>query len=51
MRNLIVCDVMSLDGYYTGPGNDFMALAAARGGAFDTYNAVLAAALRAFFLG
>ena len=28
---------MSLDGYYTGPGNDVMALAPALGGAFDTY--------------
>ena len=27
MRKLIVCNVMSLDGYYTGPGNDIMALA------------------------
>src|SRR5260221_2586541 len=39
MRRLIVCNVMSLDGYYTGPGNDIMALASALGGAFDAYNA------------
>jgi dihydrofolate reductase len=39
MRKLIVCNVMSLDGYYTGPGNDIMALAPALGGAFDAYNA------------
>lgn len=39
MRKLIVCNVMSLDGYYTGSGNDIMALAPALGGAFDAYNA------------
>ena len=26
MRKLIVCNIMSLDGYYTGPGNDAMVL-------------------------
>jgi dihydrofolate reductase len=26
MRKLIVCNIMSLDGYYEGPGNDVMAL-------------------------
>jgi dihydrofolate reductase len=39
MRNVIVCNVMSLDGYYAGPGNNVMALAPALGGAFDAYNA------------
>jgi dihydrofolate reductase len=39
MRKLIVCNVMSLDGYYEGSGKDVMALAPALGGAFDTYNA------------
>src|SRR5260370_9357096 len=39
MRKLIVCNVMSLDGFYTGPGNDIMAFAPALGGAFDAYNA------------
>ena len=39
MRKLIVCNVMPLDGYYTEPGNDIMALASALGGAFDAYNA------------
>src|SRR5260221_11369134 len=39
MRKLIGCNVMSLDGYYTEPGNDIMALAPALGGAFDAYNA------------
>lgn len=37
MRKLIVCNVMSLDGYYEGPGNDVIALAPALGGAFDSY--------------
>jgi dihydrofolate reductase len=39
MRKLIVCNLMSLDGYYEGPGKDVMALAPALGGAFDAYNA------------
>jgi dihydrofolate reductase len=37
MRKLIVYNVMSLDGYYEGPGKDVMALAPGLGGAFDTY--------------
>ncbi len=37
MRKLIVCNLMSLDGYYEGPGRDVMALAPALGGVFDTY--------------
>jgi dihydrofolate reductase len=36
VRKLIVCNIMSLDGYYTGPGNDVMALP--MDGAFDAYN-------------
>jgi dihydrofolate reductase len=39
MRKLIVCNLMSLDGYYEGPGHDVMALAPGLGGAFDAYNA------------
>jgi len=39
MRKLIVCNLMSLDGYYDGPGKDVMALAPGLGGAFDAYNA------------
>jgi hypothetical protein len=35
VRKLIVCNIMSLDGYYTGPGNDVMALP--MDGAFDAY--------------
>ena len=37
MRKLIVCNSMSLDGYYTGPGSDVMALP--MDGAFDADNA------------
>jgi hypothetical protein len=37
MRKLIVCNIVSLDGYYTGPGNDIMALPLDE--AFDAYNA------------
>jgi dihydrofolate reductase len=36
MRKLIVCNIMSLDGYYTGPGNNVMALPMDE--AFDAYN-------------
>lgn len=37
MRKLIVCNIMSLDGYYEGPGKDVMALPFDE--AFDDYNA------------
>ncbi len=37
MRKLIVCNIMSLDGYYTGPGNNVMVLP--MDAAFDAYNA------------
>lgn len=36
MRKLIVCNIMSLDGYYEGPGNNVMALP--MDSAFDAYN-------------
>jgi dihydrofolate reductase len=45
MRKLIVCNLMSLDGYYEGPGKDVMALfdyrreAYPRDESFDRYNA------------
>jgi dihydrofolate reductase len=45
MRKLIVCNIMSLDGYYEGPGKDVMALFDYRWEAypmdesFDAYNA------------
>lgn len=37
MRKLIVCNIISLDGYYEGPGKDVMALPFDP--AFDDYNA------------
>jgi dihydrofolate reductase len=37
MRKLIVCNIVSLDGYYEGPGGDVMALPFDE--AFDAYNA------------
>jgi hypothetical protein len=37
MRKLVVCNIMSLDGCYTGPGGDVMVLP--MDGAFDAYNA------------
>jgi dihydrofolate reductase len=37
MRKLIVCNIVSLDGYYEGPGGDVMALPFQP--AFDDYNA------------
>ncbi len=45
MRKLIVCNMMSLDGYFEGPGKDVMALFSDRREAypedesFDAYNA------------
>jgi dihydrofolate reductase len=44
MRKVIVCNIMSLDGYYEGPGKDVMALFAYReiypaDESFDAYNA------------
>ena len=37
MRKLIVSNIMSLDGYYTGPDNNVMVLPMDQ--AFDAYNA------------
>jgi dihydrofolate reductase len=37
MRNLVVCNAMSLDGYYAGPNNDVALLEL--DSAFDAYNA------------
>ena len=37
MRKLIVCNIVSVDGYYEGPGKDVMALPFDE--AFDEYNA------------
>jgi dihydrofolate reductase len=37
MRKVLVCNIMSLDGYYEGPGKNVMVMP--MGGAFDAYNA------------
>lgn len=37
MRKVIACNIMSLDGYYTGPNNNVMVMP--MGGRFDSYNA------------
>jgi dihydrofolate reductase len=41
MRKLIVYNVVSLDGYHTGPENDISVMFPMMGGVFDTYNAEL----------
>ncbi|MBV9280684.1 MAG: dihydrofolate reductase family protein [Chloroflexi bacterium] len=41
MRKVIVYNVISLDGYYTGPDNDVSVMFPMMGGVFDTYNAEL----------
>ena len=49
MRKLIVCNIVSLDGYYQGPGRDVMALPFAD--AFSDYNAVRLRAADTLLLG
>jgi dihydrofolate reductase len=57
MRKLIVCNIMSLDGYYEGPGKNVMALFDYRLEAypldesFDAYNAERLRAADALLLG
>ncbi len=41
MRKIIVFNVISLDGYHTGPNNDVSVMFPMMGGVFDTYNAEL----------
>jgi len=41
MRKIIVYNVVSLDGYHTGPGNDVSVMFPIMGKVFDTYNAEL----------
>src|SRR5579859_828459 len=41
VRKIIVYNVISLDGYHTGPGNDVSVMFPMMGGVFDTYNAEL----------
>jgi dihydrofolate reductase len=49
MRKLIVSNIMSLDGSYTGPGNDVMALPMDE--AFDAYNVARLRAADTLLLG
>ena len=49
MRKLIVCNIMSLDGYYEGPGKNVMALPFDE--AFDAYNAERLRAAETLLLG
>lgn len=49
MRKLIVCNIVSLDGFYEGPGKDVMALPFDE--AFDEYNAERLRAADIFLLG
>jgi dihydrofolate reductase len=41
MRKIIVYNVISLDGYHTGPGNEVSVMFPMMGNVFDTYNAEL----------
>ena len=41
MRKIIVFNIISLDGYHTGPDNDPSVMFPMMGGVFDTYNAEL----------
>jgi dihydrofolate reductase len=41
MRKIIVYNVISLDGYHTGPGNDVSVMFPMMGKVFDSYNAEL----------
>ena len=41
MRKIIVYNIISLDGYHTGPGNDVSIMFPMMGNVFDTYNAEL----------
>jgi hypothetical protein len=37
MRKIIVFNIISLDGYHTGPDNDVSVMLPVMGGVFDTY--------------
>jgi len=39
MGKIIVFNLISLDGYHTGPGNDVSVMFPMMGGVFDTYTA------------
>src|SRR6266581_2892324 len=51
MRKIIVYNVISLDGYHTGPGNDVSVMFPMMGKVFDTYNADLLGAVDLHLVG
>jgi dihydrofolate reductase len=51
MRKIIVYNVMSLDGYHTGPGNDVSVMFPMMGKVFDSYNAELLRTADVFLVG
>ena len=51
MRKIIVYNVISLDGYHTGLGNDVSVMFPMMGNVFDTYNAELLRAADVFLVG
>ncbi len=51
MRKIIVYNIISLDGYHTGPGNDASVMFPMMGKVFDSYNAELLSAADLFLVG
>jgi dihydrofolate reductase len=51
MRKLIVFNIISLDGYHTGPGNDVSVMFPMMGKVFDAYTAELLRAADTFLVG
>jgi dihydrofolate reductase len=51
VRKIIVFNVVSLDGYHTGPNNDVSVMFPMMGGVFDTYNAELLRAAELHLVG
>jgi dihydrofolate reductase len=51
MRKIIVYNVISLDGYHTGPGNDVSVMFPMMGKVFDAYNAELLRTADVFLVG
>src|SRR5882724_11600742 len=51
MRKIIVYNIISLDGYHTGPGNDVSVMFPMMGNVFDTYNAELLRAADVLLVG
>jgi dihydrofolate reductase len=51
MRKIIVYNIISLDGYHTGPGNDVSVMFPMMGKVFDTYNTELLRIADLFLVG